>query len=317
VQRAYETHAAACSALPHSSFLRFPGRQRDRIIALPAYLGGDFNVSGIKWVSSFPGNLQKGLDRASAVLLLNSMTTGQPQAILESSIISAKRTAASAALAARALQSTDATAATWATLVGCGLINFEVARFLLAACPEINKLVLFDLDETRAHAFAAKARRTFPEIEILIRRRLRAALADCPLVSFATTAVEPHVHEHTTFAPGSIVLHVSLRDLAPELLLACDNLVDDAEHVCRERTSVHLVEQRVGHRDFIRGTLADVLQGRIPPRRDDQSVVVFSPFGLGVLDVAVGKLVYELALKENRGQLIESFLPAPWLAEEA
>jgi ornithine cyclodeaminase/alanine dehydrogenase-like protein (mu-crystallin family) len=119
------------------------------------------------------------------------------------------------------------------------------------------------------------------------------------------------------FAPNSIILHVSLRDLAPGLLLTCDNLVDDVDHVCREQTSVHLAEQAVGHRGFIRGTLADVLQGRIPPRRDDQSITVFSPFGLGVLDVAVGKLVYELALEQNRGQSIKSFLPAAWAEEEA
>jgi ornithine cyclodeaminase len=38
-------------------------------------------------------------------------------------------------------------------------------------------------------------------------------------------------------------------------------------------------------------------------------VTVFSPFGLGVLDLAVGQLVRERALETGRGTLIESFLP--------
>ncbi|HYP52357.1 MAG TPA: hypothetical protein VEQ42_02390, partial [Pyrinomonadaceae bacterium] len=163
VRLAYAAHADGLSSLPHSVFLRFPDA-RNRIIALPTYLGGDFEAAGIKWVSSFPGNLDKGLDRASAVLILNSTETGRPEAILEGSIISAKRTAASAALAAKHLQGD--VRATTAGLVGCGLINFEVARFVLALCPEVSRLVVSDLDPARARAFKAKCQTLRAGLEV-------------------------------------------------------------------------------------------------------------------------------------------------------
>src|SRR6185369_14851981 len=128
VRRAYVAHARGESSLPHSSFLNFPHEQRNRIIALPAYLGRDFDIAGIKWIASFPNNVKHGMDRASAVVILNSARTGTPRAIIEGSILSAKRTAASAALAARTLHQKPVEDGIG--IIGCGMINFEIVRFL-------------------------------------------------------------------------------------------------------------------------------------------------------------------------------------------
>ena len=100
IEATYRLHGAGDSVNPPSYFLRFPDRPSSRIIALPASIGGHLGVDGLKWISSFPENVAAGIPRASAVLILNDHDTGYPFACLESSIISAARTAASAALAA-------------------------------------------------------------------------------------------------------------------------------------------------------------------------------------------------------------------------
>ena len=309
VRTAYETHGDGDSSLPHSTFLRFPDQPQDRIIALPAYLGGECRMAGIKWVSSFPENLHLGVDRASAVLILNSPQTGRPEAVLEGSVISAKRTAASAALAAQCLLSGNKVGRVG--IIGCGLINFEIARFLLAVFPEVETFVLFDNDEVRARQFEKKCQRTFDQVQVEIARDVNTVLRKSRLVSIATTAVTPHLSELRECHPGSAILHISLRDLSPDVILSCDNVVDDVDHVCRAQTSVHLAEQVVGHRDFIRCTLADILSGRAPARNGSEAISVFSPFGLGVLDLALGKLVMDLALQRGMEQMIGSFLPGP------
>jgi N-[(2S)-2-amino-2-carboxyethyl]-L-glutamate dehydrogenase len=310
VARAYLAHGRGESSLPHSTFLRFPNDDLNRIIALPAYLGDGFGVAGMKWIASFPGNLKRGLARASAVLILNSATTGLPEAILESSLISARRTAASAALAARELRRGRQTPV--AGLIGTGVINFETSRFLVRAVPDLERLMLLDLDRERAQAMAAAMQemlRSFRDIEVEVADSPDALFRSCPLIAFATTAVKPHVADLSACVPGATILHTSLRDLTADVILAADNVVDDPDHVSRAQTSIHLAEQQAGNRDFIRCTIADLLAGTAPAKADESAVTVFSPFGLGVLDLAVGQLVREKAVETGQGIVVEGFLP--------
>ncbi len=304
VAAAYKAHGRGDSSLPHSLFLRFPADERNRIIALPAYLGDGFDLAGMKWVSSFPANLEKGLNRASAVIILNCAQTGRPQAIIEGSLVSAKRTAASAALAASHLTARPPGAV---GIIGAGPINFEVTRFLLAVWRELRSIYVFDVDAERAEQFRQKCRQLNVEVEVV--PELTTALREAEVVSFATTAGTPHVFSLSACNPGSTILHVSLRDLSPEVILSSDNVVDDVAHVCRAQTSIHLAEQFTGNTDFIRCTLAEILEGTAPPKEDSQALTVFSPFGLGVLDLAVAQLVTELASQQGRGTLLKNFLP--------
>ena len=122
---------------------------------------------------------------------------------------------------------------------------------------------------------------------------------------FATVAGAPHVTEPAWFAHNPLVLHVSLRDLSPEIVLASTNIVDDVEHCLKADTSPHLAEQLTGNRDFVHGTLADVMTGRVTPATDRP--LVFSPFGLGVLDLAVGRFVHDEVARAGELHVVDDF----------
>lgn len=302
VRAAYLAHDAGDSSNPHSSFLRFPHQSRSRIISLPAYLGGDFGVAGNKWIASFPDNTGHGIPRASATLILNDCDTGYPFACLESSIISATRTAASAVLGAELLL--GARRARKVGIIGTGLIAQHVAKFLRDLDWEIDGFRLFDLNPAAAERFGATLKEQ-SEAEVVTAQRVEDAFADCDLVVLTTVAGEPHLHDPGLLAHGPVVLHLSLRDLAPEVVLAAQNFTDDVDHAVRERTSLHLAEQRTGNRDFLSGTVGDLLHGRVA--RQPDRAAVFSPFGLGVLDLAVGKWVYDRVVAAGKGVRVDDF----------
>ncbi|MDQ3265851.1 MAG: 2,3-diaminopropionate biosynthesis protein SbnB [Myxococcota bacterium] len=303
VEEAYRIHGRKQTVNPNSYFLLFPEKPSARIIALPAFLGGGKDeVSGIKWISSYPENVAKGIPRASAVLILNNYETGYPYACLESSIISAARTAGSALLAAEWLNGRQRKTGT-VGLVGTGLIARYMFQFMQALGWKSDRILLHDLKPGEAQRFAREVVGEGHRVQLA--DSAEQVLAGADLSIFCTVAAAPYLSDPKLLSHNPIVLNVSLRDLAPELLLASQNVVDDVEHVLRANTSAHLTEQRTGNRDFIQGTLADVLEGRLVV--DRSRPVIFSPFGLGVLDLAVGRWVYAEAVRSGEAVRIDDF----------
>ncbi|MDN5748957.1 MAG: 2,3-diaminopropionate biosynthesis protein SbnB [Pseudonocardia sp.] len=304
VEATYRLHGAGDSVNPPSYFLRFPDRPTSRIIALPASIGGQVRVDGLKWISSFPGNVASGIPRASAVLILNDHDTGYPFACLESSIISATRTAASAASAADHL-TRGRPRPTRVGFFGTGLIARYIHTFLAATGWSFDEIGVHDLSAESAAGFRGRLEQSGAAGRITVHDSAEQLIRSSDLLVFATIAGKPHVTDPSWFGHHPLVLHVSLRDLAPEILLVSTNIVDDVEHCLKADTSPHLAEQLTGNRDFLDGTLDDVMSGRVTVRTDRP--VVFSPFGLGVLDLAVGKYVHDEVTRSGELHVIDDF----------
>lgn len=304
VRDCYLAHDEGRSVNPPSFFMRFPDRPNSRIIGLPTHLAQPWELSGIKWIASYPDNIAKGFPRASAVLILNNHENGYPFACLEASIISASRTAASAALAAHHLN--DGRRSTRCLgIVGTGLIARYVYRFLVGTGWDINEVYLHDVSSQEAERFKSAVCDPKLHKEIGVAPTLESLLTRSDLILFATTALQPYISDPKLFAHHPIVLHISLRDLAPHLLLNANNIVDDIVHVMHADTSPHLAEKMTGNRNFVTGTLADVMNGRC--RLNSLLPTIFSPFGLGVLDLALGKWIYDRAVSTGGHLPIDNF----------
>ena len=273
VRDTYIQHGEMQTINPDSYFLRFDDRPDARIIALPAALKGVDAISGIKWIASYPRNIQSNLQRASATLVLNDYDTGYPLAFLEASQISAARTAASAVLAAEVLSPKKVMKKL--AVIGAGVIARSIVEYLHASGWTVETLVVHDLNPVDAKQLAEVARALCSKAEVTVS--LETALQGASHVVFATTAGAPYIFDSGWLTAGQVILNISLRDLAPELLLLAENIFDDVEHCMKAATSPHLAERLSGGRAFVSGTLADVITGRLS--LDRRKPLIFSPFG--------------------------------------
>ena len=301
VEGAYRLHASGNTVNPDSYFLRNPDKPSARIIALPAHLGGAVQISGIKWISSFPENRASNLARASAVLILNDAATGYPVACIEALLISATRTGAlrrwrqSTFLPIR-LKEPSVSSERKSSPAHLRVASFRKWKF--------RKVSLYDADRNEAEQFS-KWLREQHNLRADIEDRLEGALSDSSLILFTTTASKPYLADETLLKHAPTVLHLSLRDICVNVVLASQNIVDDVDHCLKVGTSLHLAETATGNRNFVSGTLVDVLEGKV--KLDHDRPRIFSPFGLGVLDVAVGHFVLEAAKASGTAMALPDF----------
>ena len=110
------SHGAMVEFPETSPFPNMPLSGADRrYMAMPAYLGGSYNMAGVKWYGSNVANRKHGLPRSILTLMLNEPVTGAPVALMSANLISSYRTAAVPAVGARYLaRKTRTSWASWA-----------------------------------------------------------------------------------------------------------------------------------------------------------------------------------------------------------
>src|SRR3989442_14271157 len=219
-------------------------------------------------------------------------------------MIAAARTAASAVLAAHWLSGQSCRARSLG-IVGTGFIARYVYDFLVDTGWAIEEVRLYDRSPLESEKFRDSVCRLEQHRTVTVVPDVQQLVRACDLIVFTTVTPRPHVFDAALFEHNPVVLHISLRDLAPEILLRSQNVVDDVEHVMKANTSPHLAEQQTGNRDFVTGTLADIMLERRSVNRSRP--IIFSPFGMGILDLAVGKWVYDQAVAAGRDRRLSDF----------
>jgi len=277
-------------AQPIKPYLRY-GDPQNRIIAMPAYVGGSVRTAGIKWIASFPGNRRHGLPRAHGVTVLNDAETGEVRAILAGGMPNALRTAAVRGLLLRRFAEDCRPDGTFRIgIIGWG----PIGRTHFAMCTHlfghrIERFSLYDLAGIDPASVPAEWRS---------RTRLASGweeVFDESGILFTCTVSKTRYIRKPP-APGMLLMDVSLRDYWPEAFQEMPAvIVDDWEEVCRENTDIEMLHLTRGLRKEETMTLADAVCRGALRRVPAGKPVLFCPMGMAAFDIAVARYLADLA----------------------
>ena len=261
-----------------------------RIMAMPAYVGGSTRMAGLKWIPSVPRNPARGLPRGIGVILLSDPETGLPVAFLDGTVVSAMRTGAVSGVAARALARGGARVL---GLLGAGVQARTQLMALERTLPGLEEIRIYDPAAGKADELAT-ARSDGPSRRAVANAEEAVRGAD--VLVPVTMAAEPFIPA-AWLGPGTLVLSVSSLDLAVDVIEAADLVVaDDVDHETGHASRPLARAEAAGVLDR-EGvvTLGAILAGDHPGRTSEDDLVVVSPVGMGIEDVAWATHVFRRA----------------------
>jgi len=264
------------------------------IHAMPAFLAG-MKAVGLKWVSGFPQNLEKGLPYISGIFVLNDPETGLPLSVMDCTWLTGARTGAASAVAAKYLARPDSRTM---GVVACGLqgrTNLEAMACLFS----LERVFAYDTDGKVSHAFAEEMGEKL-SLEVTPVDRVRDAVEGLDLVVTSGPILKdpsPSIPAGW-LAPGSFACPLDFDSYwTGEAFRQVDRLAtDDRTQFSYYRTVGYFRNTPEPYAD-----LGDIVTGRSPGRQESVERTMSLNLGLAIEDVAGAKIVLERALKVGAG----------------
>jgi ornithine cyclodeaminase/alanine dehydrogenase-like protein (mu-crystallin family) len=263
-------------------------------VYVPAYPAGDFRAMPalgaghalLKWVTSFPGNPQRGLPTVTGLVLLSDASTGMLKAALDAGAVTALRTGAAAVLAAETLGRPGSATA---SVIGAGVNGEAAARTFVARG---RRVLLWDVDRSRAEAVAERiGAGVAPSREEALGADLLVTVTPGRDVVLGEGSLRPGQHASLMGADGPGKAEIAVEELA-RVRVFCD----DWEQASHNGDLVRAVDAGVLTRDDV-AQLGDVLTETAPGRRSDGEITVFDSTGLAIQDLAIALAAMENAEK--------------------
>src|SRR4051812_23218310 len=254
-------------------------------VYVPAYPAGDFRAmpslgggyAALKWVTSFPGNPERGLPTVTGLVLLSDASDGSLVAVFDAGAVTALRTGAAAVLAAETLGRPGTPA-----VIGAGVNGRAAARTFVATGSEV---LLWDVDESRARAAGE-------ELGASVAGSREEALAADVVVTvtpghdvlFGAGSLRPGQHVSLMGADGPGKAEIAAKELARVAGGAGVLVVDEWEQASHGGETAQIADA-IG-RDGV-ATLGDILLGNVPGRESDAGITLFDSTGLAIQDLAI------------------------------
>jgi len=262
--------------------------------AMPAYIP-KLEALGIKWVSGFPGNRNKNLPYIMGTLIINDDETGAPLAIMEASWITAMRTGTVSGLVAENCARENAKIL---GIVGAGVQGRFSLRAIVHVMPGLEQVRVFDIDRRALEEFVEVTGKEL-SVDIVAKEDVQGALSESDIMVTATSFVDKPYVRKEWLRKGDLGILVHHRGWENGAFHLADKLVVDDW----AQTKSYGMEDGgfYGEIPYCYGELGEILAGSKPGREKKEERIIAITCGLAILDIAMGKMVYEKAKEKNIG----------------
>jgi ornithine cyclodeaminase/alanine dehydrogenase-like protein (mu-crystallin family) len=309
VENVFRLWATGDCILPSKVVLRWGDiaseKTRGHINAMPGYVGGDYDMAGLKWAAAMYRNpFEFGLPAISALTILNHPTLGLPVAAMDGTLISAVRTAAVTGVAARYLARPDSQTV---GIIGAGVQNRTQLMALKAALPDLVQARVYDLREEQSVAFCREMRdRLDMSVEVVGTGQAAASQADV-LVSATSTPPTSPVVLPGWVPEGCLYCQIAGNDCDPKAIPEFDKIVVDNWSEIQHRETPALARAKAqGTIDdsSIYAELGDIVVGKRPGRENRSERILMSAVGMGIEDIAVATRILRRAEQAQLGTIL-------------
>lgn len=291
-----------------------------RFMAMPAYLGGKFDMAGMKWYGSNAENKKKGLPRSILTLILNDKDTGAPLAFMSANILSAYRTGAVPGVGFKYFAKEDAETI---GIVGPGVMSKTALAAAMAVRPSIKTVKVKGRGQASLNKFIKHVEKNYPGVTVYAVDTIEEAVRDSDIVSVSTSSptgdpeLYPYIAEEW-IKPGAIIESTAALRFDDDFVInrartVTDNikLYEAWEEEMKPDAYNTIPIPAVRVEDLIAqgrmkteqiDDLGDVLLGNVPVHRSEDEIVIYSVGGMPVEDIAWGSMVYRNALKKGIGK---------------
>lgn len=304
-KKAVKLYSSGASNVPLRTNLEV-SEHNGQSLYMPAVTSGEQSSLGIKIVSVYPNNLEKGLPSVPATMVVLDPATGIVSAILDGTYLTQLRTAAIQGAATEELSNKDAKIA---ALIGTGGQAHQQAIAMMTA-RHLEELRVFDIDFDRAKTFAQGVSKDIERIfttKIIPVQTAKEAVTNADIITTVTTSkvntfsaedvkIGAHINGIGAYTPEML-------ELPTELLVRADAVIFDTKDGVLAEAGDILEPIRRGllSKEDYTGELGEYLLGNIKGRQRKEDITVFKSVGSAVLDVVTAQMIVEKAIEKGIG----------------
>lgn len=280
--------------LRHTHTITSQGIQGTTLL-MPAW--NDEGYLGIKTINIYPQNSTQGLPGLHATYLLYSATTGVPLALMDGDALTARRTAAAAALGADFLARRDAQRL---LIVGAGRIA-QLVPAAMQAVRDIRHIDIWNPRPVRAAVLAETLRHQGLNAQPLPGGlpALEAAARQADIISCATLSETPLI-QGDWLRPGTHLdligsFKPNMTEASPDCFIGNQIFVDTDEAATKAGDLLNALATGQITPQHILATLSTLCRNQHPGRTNDQDITIFKAVGNALEDLSAAILVYRHA----------------------